>query len=585
VSSDEGPWSDAHQRPARWGWPDLAILTVGGLLLFTALGTRSLWHSEGRWAEITREMFLTGDFFHPTIGGEPYFDKPLLTYWLVAAAAAISGKLDEWAARFPSALAGLTAVAATLWLGRRLWSAQTGRIAAAILLTTYGLLFWSRTADADIENLAAVMLALAWYWSRRDRAKFADYLVFYLIVFVGALMKGLPAVILPILAILPDVAMNRRWRQVLTPGHLLAALLASTAYLAPFIYASSSETGAYDANGLVLVFRENIVRFFQPFDHTGPVYLYLYYLPALLMPWAPLFIAAVVGLVGRWKDLDEKTKWLLWASVVIFVFFTASGSRRGYYILPLLPFSALLVGVFLDRSGDVWFESVRRHGLRVQAAVIAVVVLGELLGPAIGVIVQRRLGDSLPVLFYVALPATAVAAAVAAFLLWRLGKHPANLRHRGWWAMLGAAAVLMGGFFCWQQNTLEKFRTERPFALELRAKASGLPPEDVAFYRNNAANMLFYMGAERPLPVLRNAEELRAFVAGGEKRAVISRRKFVADACAAAPGKLRADPDLVEASPQWSTDAEDGGWVAWIVAPDHHQAATRGQEPERRDEK
>jgi len=161
VSRDEDPGIVANQQPVRWGWPDWAILMLGGVLLFTALGERSLWRSEGRWAEITREMFLTGDFFHPTIGGEPYFDKPLLTYWLVAAAAAISGRVDEWAARFPSAVAGLTAVAATLWIGRRLWSAQTGRIAAAVLLTSYGLLFWSRTPDADMENLAAVMLALA----------------------------------------------------------------------------------------------------------------------------------------------------------------------------------------------------------------------------------------------------------------------------------------------------------------------------------------------------------------------------------------------------------------------------------------
>ena len=144
MNDDEGSPIAGERRPARWGWPDLAVLVVGGLLLFTALGARSLWRSEGRWAEITREMFLTEDFFHPTIGGEPYFDKPLLTYWLVAGAAVISGGVNEWAARFPSAVAGLTAAAVTLWIGRRLWSVQTGRIAAALLLTTYGFLFWSR---------------------------------------------------------------------------------------------------------------------------------------------------------------------------------------------------------------------------------------------------------------------------------------------------------------------------------------------------------------------------------------------------------------------------------------------------------
>ena len=99
--------------------PDVIILAVGCILLFGGLGARSLWYSEGRWAEITREMILSGDFYHPTIGGEAYFDKPLLTYWLVAIVTAITGRLDEWAVRVPSAVSGLITVVATMWIGER----------------------------------------------------------------------------------------------------------------------------------------------------------------------------------------------------------------------------------------------------------------------------------------------------------------------------------------------------------------------------------------------------------------------------------------------------------------------------------
>src|SRR5436190_3277049 len=53
------------------------------VVVFWHLGLRSLHGSEDRWAEVTREMFLRKDFFHPTLNGEPYFDKPLLGYWLV----------------------------------------------------------------------------------------------------------------------------------------------------------------------------------------------------------------------------------------------------------------------------------------------------------------------------------------------------------------------------------------------------------------------------------------------------------------------------------------------------------------------
>ena len=53
------------------------------LLLFYALGQRSLSGSEDRWGEIARNMSQHRDWFHPVINGEIYFDKPLLSYWLI----------------------------------------------------------------------------------------------------------------------------------------------------------------------------------------------------------------------------------------------------------------------------------------------------------------------------------------------------------------------------------------------------------------------------------------------------------------------------------------------------------------------
>jgi 4-amino-4-deoxy-L-arabinose transferase-like glycosyltransferase len=57
--------------------PAIIFFAVSMFMFTWALGNRELWATEARWAEVVREMFLTGDFFHPTINGEPYFDKPL----------------------------------------------------------------------------------------------------------------------------------------------------------------------------------------------------------------------------------------------------------------------------------------------------------------------------------------------------------------------------------------------------------------------------------------------------------------------------------------------------------------------------
>src|SRR5689334_12485931 len=98
-------------------------------MLFWALGVRELWTAENRWAEITRNMLLSGDYFHPKINGEPYFDKPLIGYWTIALASKVTGRLDELSIRLPSAMAGLVTLWMTIFLGKRLWSAEAGRIA------------------------------------------------------------------------------------------------------------------------------------------------------------------------------------------------------------------------------------------------------------------------------------------------------------------------------------------------------------------------------------------------------------------------------------------------------------------------
>ena len=270
---------------------DILFWCVAVFLLFWELGSRGLCTAEGRWAEVAREMLLTGDFFHPTLHGMPYFDKPLFSYWLIALVAPLTG-LNEWALRIPSAVCGLAALWATRWLGKRLFSETTGRLAGWILLTSQGFLFWARTGQADMANVAFILLAVVWYWRRRDMPCFLTYLVFYLILFVGAQMKGLTAVIVPALVIFPDLLREKRWKSLLSGPHFLALIAGAMVYLVPFLY-SSMTRGDYGSSGLALVFQENVQRFFNPFDHEEPFYAYFKHVPVLFLPWAPVLILAL----------------------------------------------------------------------------------------------------------------------------------------------------------------------------------------------------------------------------------------------------------------------------------------------------
>jgi 4-amino-4-deoxy-L-arabinose transferase-like glycosyltransferase len=548
-------------------WADVALLSTGAFLLLWGLGACSLWAAEGRWAQVTREMFLTGDFFHPTIGGEPYFDKPLLTYWLRAAVAALTGTLNELVIRLPSAIAGLVAVWATMKVGARLWSAQTGRIAGWLLLTTYSFVFWARTGTADAENLAAIMLAVAWYWSRRDRPSFPTMLVFYLIAFIGSLTKGLTAVVVPILVVLPDMLTERRWRILFSIKHIGAFALASLVYLAPFVYASLTQPADYQSGGLALVFQENILRYFQPIDHKGPIYLYLYELPRLLLPWTPLFVLAAVGTAKCRKALDSHTRWLIRAIVLVFLFFSLSGSRRGYYILPILPLCALLMAVFVAWIREPRVNDLRQWGLEAQRVLLVAVVAFDLAIPLILTIAGRVLHFHAPLRFYLVSLGIGAAAILLGVSLDRFIRWPTFSpgERRVIQPWIGVAAVLLGGYFCWQQNILEMNRTERPFVSELRARSASVPPERVAMFPKANANLLFYLHADEPIQIIRDVNQLRRFLEPSLPGVVITQNRYVAELPAEIVSELWRQQSLREQLYPWeSKSSKKEKWIAWF---------------------
>ena len=504
---------------------------AASLILFLHLGAAMTMQSEDRWLEIAREMLLSGDIWRPTLNGMTYFDKPLLSYWLELAAMPLTGGLNEWALRLPSALAALLVLGATISLGKRLWPEKdTGRLAGWILLTCFGFIQWGRLGEADMENVAATTLAIAWYWRCRDleRVRFGDYFVLYLIMAVGAHCKGLVAFVVPLLAILVDIVRQQRWRAHVNARHVAAMTLALAVYLLPFVLAAlkgsasgsapavaaATTANAHGLAGLALVFRENIVRYVAPFDHKGPIYTYLIAVPQLMFPWSLVLIAALVWAIrqrlGRIADKTASnaatvattgssnaanTRWVLFATAAIFAFFTLSGSRRNYYILPLLPYCALLTAKFLHDAADT---ALARRCLQATLAVLLLAVAAALAIPALfAEHIAEKLRMPMPTDIQQAVMAIGALGlcAGAAALAWRKQRWPASLT-----ACLAVSLVAFGGFFGVVQVQLDRFRPELQFAAAIRGEAAQLPTNRIIYFKGRVPGRLMYY-ANLPVPI------------------------------------------------------------------------------------
>src|SRR6476660_7009234 len=99
------------------------------VVLFWRLGVPTFWDpDEAHYAETSREMIATGDWWAPHFNEQPFFDKPVLFHQLQAAAMrSISD--PELGARAVPALAALGLVAVAYWFAAVLISRDVAAVA------------------------------------------------------------------------------------------------------------------------------------------------------------------------------------------------------------------------------------------------------------------------------------------------------------------------------------------------------------------------------------------------------------------------------------------------------------------------
>ena len=81
------------RRKRSFGW--LLWIVLGAIWFATGPVRPLIDPDEGRYAEIPREMAVTGDWVTPRLNGLKYFEKPPLQYWATAAAYSAFG-FSEW---------------------------------------------------------------------------------------------------------------------------------------------------------------------------------------------------------------------------------------------------------------------------------------------------------------------------------------------------------------------------------------------------------------------------------------------------------------------------------------------------------
>lgn len=437
-----------------------AFLFFYGLAQFGLIGA-----DEPRYAQVAREMLERHDWITPTLGGQPWLEKPPLYYWQAMLAYSIFG-VSDWAARLPSAIDATFLVLAVYFFLRRFrpGSELDGALIAA---SCAGLMGYARAASMDMALAAAFTIGMLAWWAWRESAKRIYLAAFYACMALGTLAKGPVAPFLAIVVILcfalgargPRIILKTLW----PPGVLLFCAVAL-----PWYVVVQMRNPQFFREFIV---EHNLGRFSKNlYHHTEPFW---YYLPVTALALVPWTVFAITSFVRTVRELWSKRRagsgsipqsqlgafaccWLI-APVI---FFSFSQSKLPGYILPAIPAGALLVVDYLrhlleDETATVPSWIVVLHALLASASIVPALLIVYLVS-------QHRLPGGRPMLVALAV-AFILCAGIALTLVRKNGLRMVRF------VTLIPVVVSVGAALKLGSQPLDQVLSARPLAQEIAA--------------------------------------------------------------------------------------------------------------------
>ena len=472
----------------------LLLLFLACSLYFPGLGARDFWAPvEPRYAEIVRVMYAKGEWIVPTVNGEIYTDKPILYFWVALVAAKFVGGVNEWVVRLPAALGGIGFVLTAYFIGRELFGARVGAVAAAVLATSYRVIWEARWAHVDM--LFAFFFLLSIYFGARAllrRGLPHEVLLCYIFMALATLAKGLIGVVLPGLLFVAFITVRRDWR-LIGAAQLPFGVPLFLCIAAPWFYLVSKATGGRWLADFIYI--HHLQRYTAGAGHRQPFYYYFTTLPADFLPWTAFAIPALAAYRNcRRAWATPPVQFCLLWFFVVFIFFGGSDTKRDLYLLPLLPTLAFLVANFLiDLERHEFAPGVLYRCF--TASFFGIVAISGVLFPGIAWVIR-------PDAFWPLIPSSLVLAFAGTLAVVAILRPQPNA------ALVSVSAMMLLTTITasvWIFPYLEQFKSHRLFSREITETVPFKAPLYV--YADTMNDFNYYTGREL-IPVLAKWEKL-----------------------------------------------------------------------------
>ena len=333
----------------------LAIIVVFSVIvIFSKLGGHGLAnYDDCFYAQKAKEILRTGDWMTMHYNSQPAWENAPLFMWLIALSYRIFS-VTEFAAKFPSALFGVGTIVLIYYFAKTLFDEWAAFLSSGVLATTFLFTRYARRAMMDVTLSFFVTLALfALVMAVRKDVRW--FFLWALCTAVAILMKSVLG-FFPLVIGVSFLVLTKRWRMLFSAAFLGSCLVIAALGGAWYLdQAVKFGTPFLQAHFGWLIFTRGFALEPQPwYEHFSYVEdLFTYY-----WPWIPILCIGL-WIHGRKMFAREEILLLvLWIAAYL-VIMSIMQSRVVWYVMPIFPASAMMVGSTLekmlsDRRKRIW---------------------------------------------------------------------------------------------------------------------------------------------------------------------------------------------------------------------------------------
>jgi 4-amino-4-deoxy-L-arabinose transferase-like glycosyltransferase len=325
----------------------LVTLLVAAVIVFTMhLGDLPLrdW-DEGTVAQVARELARAREgemrWLFPTLGGEPYHNKPPLIHLMIAWAYNLGGE-NEWTTRLPGAILTALSVPFLYSIGREIFPSRICAIYSALVyLTMLPVVRHGRLAMLDGAAVCFFTIMLLCVLRSRRNLRYC------LGVGIGFALICLTKSILGIL--LGAVAMIYLFwdtPRLLTSKYMWMGMFIGAAPVAFWYGAQWLHYGHNFVNKGMM--NQSFSRIWTSVEnHSGPPWYYLLEICKYTWPWL-IFVPASLRFTWENRNLSWAKLVLVWLGVYL-IAISVMGTKLPWYVFPIYPAIALMIGAKLGQ--------------------------------------------------------------------------------------------------------------------------------------------------------------------------------------------------------------------------------------------